>query len=159
MELCTRKRADRAGWLRRDNQIKRRTKEDQVHLSDVERFEYTLTPIIAADPKSNVSSAVVDNLTRYHTIDNKENLGGKKKYTGRRARIRTFEHRDRVKAIMVTTAIHTPCLSGLSSLGLSYMTSAMMQNQVIDGPDVIYTHAMQKPEKGGTHAWRARGDG
>ena len=60
--------------MSRDNQIKRRTKEDQVHLSDVERFEYTLTP---TDPKSNVSSAVVDNLTRYHTINDKEILGEK----------------------------------------------------------------------------------
>ena len=91
MELCTRNRADSAERLRRDNQTKRRTKEDQVHLSDVERFEYTLTPIIAADPKSNCSSAVVDNLTRCHTIDNKENLGGKKihRKKGQNSNIRT----------------------------------------------------------------------
>lgn len=150
-----RNRADSEERMSRDNQIKRRLKEDQVHLWDVERFEYTLIPTIAADPKSNVSSAVVNNSIRYHAIDNKENLG--EKNTPEAGPEFEYSNTDSVKAIMVTTAVHTPCLSGLSSLGLSYMTSAVMQSQVIDGLDVIYTQVMQKPEKGGTHAWR--GDG
>jgi hypothetical protein len=65
-----------------------------------------------------------------------------------------FEHRNGGNATVDTTAA-VPQVSRFKQSWLSFssMTSAPIQGS-FRGLMSLYTHAMQKPEKGGTHAWR-----